>query len=194
MPVTEGKYQCTHCDDIFSATSGTYTKCKCGESEIDPHYFGYSYKNGNKVKTIESNSYYLEDEFVKLAEDIEVIYNEIKQIKEANGYKYYLYEMTEKGKDGERFLSQINLEYSESVSKYSREKNEISLTIRLKEEDYKGGETTKVRLQRFLSFMKSIEAGEIDISKRSDMIKLADKEDIYYTEEPTGDTDYTFYL
>jgi hypothetical protein len=194
MPVTEGKYQCKYCDDIFVAHSESFSKCKCDKSEIQLNYFGYSYKPGSSVKDIEHNSYYLEEEFVKLPEDILEVYNKIKQTKEANGYKYYLYEMTEKGEDGERFLSQINLEYSESVGKYSSEKNEISLTIRLKKDDYKGDEVTKERLQRFLDFMKGIESGEFDLSKRSEMIKLADKEDIYYTEEPTGDTHYTFYL
>lgn len=194
MPITEGKYQCKLCDDIFEARSGEFTKCKCGESEIKPKQFSYTYKNGNTVKEIEHKSYYLEEEFVKLPKDIQDIYDEIKQIKEANGHKYYLYEMTEKGKFGERFLYQINLSYNEFISQYSSEKNEVSLTISLEKTEYKGDERVKERLQRFLNLMKGIESGEINVGKRTEMIKLADTENLDYYEEPTGETNYTFYF
>lgn len=194
MPVTEGKYQCKLCDDVFEAKSDGFTKCKCEKSEIKPGQFSYTYKNGNKVNIIEQHTYYLENEFVKLPDDIQEILDEIKKIKTATGYKYYLHEMTDKGKNGERYLSQINLSYSEPVSDYSSEKNEIELTLYLDKKGYRGDENARFRLQRFLNMMKKIESGELQISNRSEMVEIADKEDIGYRGESTGDMNYTFYL
>lgn len=194
MPVTEGKYQCRICDDIFEAKSGKFTKCKCGQSEIEPSNFGYSYRNGNRVNEIEQNTYYLEDEFVKLPEDILAIYNEIKQIKEDTGYKYSLMEMTDKGKNGEKYLSNIIISYDDRVHSYSSELNTIKFSMSLKKNEYKGDENTRNRLQRLLEMMKKIESNELDISQRSKMIELAEEERIDYREEPTGETNYTFYL
>lgn len=194
MPITEGKYQCKICEDIFEAKSGSFTKCKCGQSEIEPRYFGYSYKNGNEVIRIEEKSYHIEEEFVKLPEDIQKIYNEIKQIKDANGFKYFLHEMTDTGKDGERYLSKIHITHDEWIGNHSHERNSIELNVNLTKKDYQGDEKTRSRLQRFLNFMKAIESGELDLSKRKKMVELAEDEGIYYTEEPTGDTNVTFYI
>jgi len=194
MSVTVGKYKCMQCEDIFEATSGKYTKCKCGKSEIDPHSFGYSYKQENKVEVIEQHSYYLESEFVKLPEDINKTYEEIKAIIEANGYKYFHHEYHKKGKNGEKYLSNFNITYSECVRSYSSERNEISLYVNLEKDRYEGDDTVRLRLNKFLDLMKKIESGDIKISKRSEMIKMADDEDIDYREEPTGDTNYTFYF
>ncbi|MDX5884954.1 hypothetical protein [Bacillus cereus group sp. BfR-BA-00999] len=194
MPVHEGKYQCLKCEDVFEAKSGSYTKCKCKESEIEPNYFGYSYRNGNRVETIEHKTYYLEDEFAKLPDDAQEIYQEIKDIKEQTGYQYYLFEMHETGKEGERYLSQINLEHNVPVSLYTSERNTISLTIQLRKRDYRGDEITKARLEKFLNYMKLIESNELDASNRRKLFDIAKKDDLEYREEPTGDVNYTFYL
>lgn len=194
MPVIEGKFQCRICEDIFEAKSGTFTKCKCGESEIEPCSFGYSYRKNNEVNSLERNEYYLEDEFVKLPEDINAIYNEIKKIKEDNGYKYYLHEYTRKGKNGEKFLDQISITYGEFVSTYSNERNEVSFNLRLSKDKYQGDEVTKKRMNKFLNFMKSIENKDVDLTKRSKLYELAEKEDIDHHEEPTGETNVTFYF
>jgi hypothetical protein len=194
MPVVEGRYQCRLCEDVFEAVSGSFSKCKCGESEIEPSSFGYSYRNGNSVDTVERIKYYLKEEFVTFPEDIQTIYNEIKGIVETNGYKYYLHEMKDSGKNGEEFLSQIILTYGEFVREYSSEQNEIRLSVSLSKEDYKGDEITKKRLSRFLNLMRSIEAGEFDVAKRTKMYDLAEQENIYFREEPTGETNVTFYF
>lgn len=194
MPVAEGKYQCKICDDIFEAKSGEFSKCACGKSEVEPTYWGYSYRNQNQVNVIEQNNYHLEEEFVKLPDDIQKIYDEIKQIKEANGYKYFLHEITDKGKNGEKYLSKIHITHDQYVGNYSHERNSIELNIYLDKNDYKGDEITRERLQRFLDFMKDIESGKMDLSNRGKMIKLAEENDIYHSEEPTGDTNVTFYL
>lgn len=193
MPVIEGKYQCKLCDDIFEAKSDGFYKCNCGKSEVEPSLFGYSYKNGNRVNTIDQNSYYLKEEFVKFPDDVQKIYEEIKQIKEVNGYKYHLFEMTDTGKDGEKFLSNISFSYSEFAN-FSSEKNEISFGLSLRKEDYIGDERAKLRLQRLLDIIKQIEAEELNISKRSEMVKMADEQHFDYREEPTGETNFTFYL
>lgn len=75
-------------------------------------------------------------------------------------------------------------------SQYSSEKNEISLTLHLKRDDYKARE----RLKKILNMMKKIESGDLNVAKRSEMIELANKENIDYYEEPTGETNYTFYF
>lgn len=194
MPVTEAIYRCTHCHDEFAAKSGSFTKCNCGKSEIEPSQFGYSYKQGSDVETVEHGSYYLEEEFVKLPEDIQEIYDQIKLIKKNNDYKYYFFELTEKGKNGETYISQINISHYDWVSTYASEKNEIKFTLRLKKDEYRGHDVTKQRLSRFLQLMKDIESGEVKISNRSELIKMADSENIDYSEEPTGETNYTFYI
>lgn len=194
MPVTEGKYQCKICDDIFEAKSGSYSKCKCGESEVEPTYWGYSYKNQKQVNVIEQNSYHLEDEYVKLPEDIQEIYDEIKKIKDANGYKYFLYERTDDGKNGEKYLSNINISYDQSVSTYSSERNSISLSLSLRKDRYKSDEITKERLQQFLKLMKEIESEKIDLSNRVKLYELAEEQGIDYQEESTGETNLTLYF
>lgn len=194
MPVAEGKYQCKFCDDVFEAKSGSYSQCKCGKSEVEPTYWGYSYRNQNQVNVIEQNSYYLEEEFVKLPEDIQKIYDEIKQIKEVNDYKYFLYEMTDKGKNGEKYLSDIKIEHNDYVSKYSSERNSISLSLSLRKDEYRGDERTKERLQQFLEIMKAIESGEFDLSNRDKAYELVEEQGIDYREEPTGETNLTLYF
>ncbi|MCY8934402.1 hypothetical protein MOE21_17615 [Bacillus atrophaeus] len=194
MPVTEGMYQCKLCEDVFEAKSGEFSKCKCGESEIEPSYFGYTYRNGNKVKTIETKRYYLEDEFVTFPEDIQEIYDEIKRIKNVNGYKYFLFELNEKGQHGEKFISKINLSYEQSVSNYTSEFNRIELSLSLHKNEYRGDQNARKRLQRFLNMMKAIDSNELDVSKRDKLLEVAEKEKIHYIEEPTGETNYTFYF
>ncbi|UUV46543.1 hypothetical protein [Bacillus phage vB_BanS-Thrax3] len=195
MPVHKGTYKCLQCEDIFEAVNDGYTKCKCGESEIEPNSFGYSYRNGNKVEVIDSETYYLEDDFIKLSDEAKAIYEEIKKIKKETGYKYYVFEMHEKGKDGEQYLYYISLEYNASVSRYTSETNSLKLTINLKKRDYFGeGDNIESRLKRFLGYMKAIESEELDFSKRADVFELAEKDGLDYREEPTGDVNYNFYV
>lgn len=198
MPVHEGTYKCLKCEDVFEAKGGidndSYTKCKCGESEIKPTYFGYSYRNGNRVEEINRNTYYLEEEFIKLSDEAQAIYEEIKQIKKDTGYKYYMFEMHETGRNGEQYLSHISLEYNASVSRYTSEMNSLKLTITLKKRDYFNEGDIASRLKRFLGYMKAIESEELDFSKRKIAFELAEKDDLDYREEPTGDVNYNFYV
>jgi len=194
MPVHEGKYRCLKCDDVFEARNGNYTKCKCGESEIEPSWCGYSYRNGNRVECIDSKTYYLEDEFIKLSDEPQAIYDEIKKIKEETGYKYHIFEMHETGVNGERYLSNINLEYDVSLSTYTSERNTLKLSIGLERRDYFGEGNIESRLKRFLDYMKQIESEELDFSKRKNAKDLADKDNLDWDREPTGEYNYTFYV
>jgi len=196
MPIAEGKYQCLICDDVFPAKTGTFSKCKCGQSEIEPKYWSYTYKNGNRVKVIEENSYYLEDEFIKLSNDMQEILDEIKRIKADNeyGYRYFLHEMNKEGKDGEKYLSKINISYSHSNGRYSGESNGIELNLSLIKEDYEGHDKAKQRMIMFLDMMKEIVSGELDVSKRSKLEDMAEEKGLYYREEPTGATDFKMYI
>lgn len=194
MPVHEGTYKCLKCEDVFEAKSGSYTKCKCGESEIEPNYFGYRYRNHNQVEVINSRTYHLEEEFLKLSDEAQAIYEEIKQIKKDTGYKYYLFEMHETGENGEQYLYNINIEYNASVSRYTSEMNSLKLTINLKKRDYFNDGDIESRLKRFLGYMKAIESEELDFSKRKIAFELAEKDGLDYREEPTGDVNYDFYV
>lgn len=194
MPVTEGKYQCRLCDDIFEAKSDDFYKCKCGKSEIKPSEYSYTYKNGNRINEIKSITYYLEEEFIKLPDDIQRIYDEIKSIKQATGYKYYLYEMTRNGKNKEKYIMQISISHKVGINRWNSEQNEISLTLNLRKGEYQGDEITRNRLKRFLDMMKKIESGEFDISKRSELIEMAENEGIYYSKESTDEYNYTFHI
>lgn len=102
--------------------------------------------------------------------------------------------MHEIGRDGERYLSQINFEHNASVSLYTSERNTISLTLQLRKRDYRGDEITKARLEKFLNYMKLIESDELDASSRRKLFDIAERDDLEYREEPTGDVNYTFYL
>lgn len=195
MPIVEGKYQCLICEDEFEATSGSFAKCSCGKSEVEPSTFGYSYRQGNRVKTIEQHTFYYEEEFAKLPEEAQKIYDEIKEIKNRNKtYNFYLYEMFDTGKQGEKYLSQINLEYYEWISSHVSGQNYLKLTIRLGKEDYKGDQRTIERLKQFYDFVKQIESGELDFKNRGTLMDIVDRDNIDFREEPTGDTNYFLYL
>lgn len=194
MPVTEGKYQCRKCEDEFEAKSDKFYTCKCGMSEIKPSKYSYTYKNGNTVDTISQNTYYLEDEFVKLPEDVQKIYDKIKEIKEANGYKYYMHEMFETGRNGEKYLDTVIIEYQETISNYTHEANMIKLVLEFKKENSDSIDVIKDRLRSFLDMMQKVENNEIDISKRSKMIDFANEQNIDYRKESTEEFNYIFYF
>ena len=194
MPIRKGKYKCKLCDDIFETIPDEFTKCKCGESKILTSGLGYKYRNGNQVETIETIEYYLEDEFVKLPQDILDILTKYDELKEKLGYKISYYKWHKPGEHGEKYLSDIKVSYRESLSTYSSEANEISLNIHLSTNDYRGHEETKERLSKFLNLMDDIINGNFKLSNRRSVIEWSDKEDIYYQKELTEEYDYTFYL
>lgn len=196
MPITEGNYKCKLCGDEFFATSeySQFTKCQCGESEIQPSWIGYSYKNGNKVDTIDQKTYYLKNEFVEMNDELKSIYDKIKKIKGDTGYKYFLHEFYEKGKNDEKYLCRIDISIQESVSLYSSETNRVSLIVNLKKEDYQGDDRTKERMLKFLKFMESVENNEMDVSKRSRLLKFSEDQDIYWSREQLEEYDYSFYF
>lgn len=193
MPITEGKYKCLICEDEFDATSGSYTKCECGESEIEPSMFGYSYKNSNKVKTLNQETYYLEEEFVKLDDECQKLLAKIKEITDGD-YCFSYYDGYENGRNDEKFLNYVHMSYSSSTSDYSAEYNYLKLNIELKKERQYKDDSIESRLRKFLDYLEKMKSGELDFKSRTGMIDLAEKDDLEYRAEQLEEYDYKFYI
>lgn len=199
MPISEGVYQCLTCDDSFNAKSDGFYSCSCGASEIKPsdfHYTGYSYKNGNTVNVIEGKTYSLPEEFITLNERSQKLYDEIKQIKADTNYKYNIFEMFEDGfNEGDKYLKTISISTTDSHSRYSSGSNTLDLSINLhSSKDLNKVNEIEERLERFLDFMKRIESGQLDLSKISEMQKLADEFDLDEYKEQVEEYDYKYYV
>lgn len=197
MPISEGIYKCHSCHEKFNAKSDRFYSCSCGESEIKPHdsfYAGYSYQNGNRVEVIEGRTYYLPDEFEPLSEKGQSILNEIKLIADQSKNTYFVRESTEKGENGERFLSSIYINLDESQSLYSSGVNTLSLDLNLCRGNYAVSSRIEERLARFLSFMKQMEDGSLDLSKTSQMTKLAEDHGLGESQQQVQEYNYTFHV
>lgn len=198
MPITTSKFKCLECEDVFDVTSENFSKCKCGKTEVQAGRFSYSYKNGTRAELIESETYHFENEFYKLSEKAIAILEEIDKIKKETDYKYYIYKYYETGKNGEKFLESLNFEYSASDGDfYVGEHNAIKLSVKLKKDDYfsdSDQEEVEKKLGRFLNIMRESEAGTFNISDRSFLYDMAEKEDLETREEATGSTNFNLYI
>lgn len=176
MPITNGTYQCNICEQPFKASSDDFYSCPCGESIIKPSDTGYSYKNGNRVRAIEGETYYLPEELVTLSEKEQAIYDEIKRIKAETGHKYYIHEFTFPGKNDETFLGKIIVNVDQYQSFYGSGTNTLQLTLNLQNNRYSSVSTNiEERLERFLTFMTQIEDKTLDLGKTGSMKQLAEE-------------------
>lgn len=194
MPTIKAIYKCLFCEDEFKTISGTFTKCECGKSQIEPTTYGYSYKDGSKVERISSDTYYHQDEFYIMSDEIEEIYNEMKAIKERNGYTFGHFEMYEKDESGNELLSFFKFEVEGFASSYSTEINSVSLYVYLEKKRFCGEDELKRRMLNYLNFMKLIESGEVKVSDRSGLIDLSEDIGMDYRAEQLEHYDYKFYF
>jgi len=195
MSVCEGVYKCNYCEDEFIVSDQRYTKCGCSKSEIQISRFGYSYISGSSVTKIEQKFYYTEDDFIKFTDAEQEIYNKIKEIKENNGYKYFLYEMFDVGKNNEKYLSNIIFDRSDYNVNNDAESNKIEMRLSLKKDDYKYSENRILeKLTKLLEVVELIEYDKDFLKTRKRLLEFQAENDLYYTEEPTGDTNITVYI
>lgn len=198
MPISTGIYTCKSCNENFEAKSDAFYKCPCGASEIQPNdssYSGYSYRNGNRVIVVSGETYYNQEEFIQFSETEQALYDEIKRIKSETGYKYYIHEFTEPGKNGERFLSSVTISTDKSQSTYSSGMNTLKLHLNLCKSKYSTvSQKIEERLERFLSLMKQIEDKTLDLSKTSKMSELAEELGLGESQQQVQEYDYTFHV
>lgn len=195
MPVCEGVYKCNYCEDEFRVNDKQITKCKCGKTEIQISRYGYSYAKRSSVTEIEHNFYYIKDDFTKFTEDEQGIYNKIKEIKEKNGYKYFLYEGFERGKNNEKYLSDVVFDRSDYNGNNDTEANKIEMRLSLRKNDYKYNKNRILeKLTKLLEVVELIENDKDFLKTRKRLLEFQAENDLYYTEEPTGDTNVTVYI
>lgn len=198
MPISTGIYTCKTCNENFEAKSDSFYKCPCGASEIQPNdssYSGYSYRNGNTVIVVSGETYYHQEEFVVLSEKEQEIYDEIKRIKSETGYKYYLHEFTESGRNGEQFLSRVKISTDKFQRSHSSGMNTLELNLNFCKSRYStASQNIEERLERFLSLMKQIEDETLDLSKTSKMSELAEELGMRETQQQVQEYDYTFHV
>jgi len=198
IPISTGIYTCKTCNENFEAKSDAFYSCSCGASEIKPEdtsYYSYYYRNGNGVVVVSGETHYHPDEFVHLNEKEQALYDEIKRIKSETGYKYYIHEFTEPGKNGEHFLSSVTISIDKSQSTYSSGVNTLKLSLNLCKSKYSTvSQDIEERLERFLSLMKQIEDETLDLSKTSKMSVLAEELGLGESQQQVQEYDYTFYV
>ncbi len=194
MPTIKSVYRCLFCEDEFKTISGAFTKCKCGKSQVEPTTYGCSYKNGSEVERISSETYYHQDEFYLMSDEIQEIYNEMKDIKERNGYMFSHFELHEKDESGNKLLSMFKFEVEGFVSSHSTELNSVFLYVHLEKKRFCGEEELKRRMLNCLNFMKQIESEEVKISDRSKLIDLSEDIGMDYRAEQLEHYDYKFYF
>lgn len=192
MPLTEAKIKCLECEDVFTADSKDFTKCKCGKTEVRPDKYSTSYRDhGVNFKTLESNTYYFEDDFLKLDKHLLSIYENIKTLAKELGF--YINEMKERGKDGQEFLDVISISKDEFVSNYSSSMNKISFYCRLgKTYSTPKYETVEKRLTRFLSFLEDLKNDNIKIKNRTKLLQYAEERNMNWSKEQVEEYDYNF--
>mgnify|MGYP005830806449 CR=1 FL=1 len=197
MPKAVAIYRCNLCKKPFEGKSDRFYTCPCGKTEIKLHdwtHRGYTYKNDYTADLIEGKSYYLPEEFVTLSDKAQATLDEIKRIEaesKQSGY-IHVHEMTEKGESGERYLSNINLEVFRDQSRYQSGINRLALRLNLNRKEGMFNHDIEERLERFLSYLKQIEDGSLNLSGTADMRKIAENTDMYETKEQVLQYDYTW--
>ena len=191
MPVTEAKFKCKVCNDIFDATSNEYASCKCGESVVLPSQYSTSYKGSANFERLEANTYYFEEDFFILKGNLKDKYNRIVEL--SKSLNFHCWESTDKGKNGETYLSTISINRSESVSRYSSESNEVTLYFRLNKEYSNPSEKElNMRFDKFIEFLHMVKNGEIELKDRSKLLNVAEEKDVYWSREQIEEYDYSF--
>lgn len=191
MPITEAKFKCNICEDIFDATSDEYVSCKCGESTVKPSQYSTDYKGKINFERLDCNTYYFVDDFLILKDGLKEKYSIIKDMSSKLGF--FVHEITEIGKSGEKFLSVISISKTESASKYSSEYNEVSFYYRLNKEYSNPSEINlNERFNIFIEFLYMVENGEILLKDRKRLLDYSDEKDIYWSREQVKEYDYNF--
>lgn len=193
MPITIAKYKCNECDDIFEATSEGWSLCKCKKSEVKPSYFSTSYKRekGNCFTSLESKTYYFEDDFLILNDELKHLYLEARALAESLDFR--VWERHDKAQDGSEFLNSISFLKGESNGEYGVEWNNIEMNIGLsKKYDRPNQDEIKNRLELFIEFLNDMKDDKIKIKSRKVLLEYSDKNDVHWHREQLKEYDYTF--
>lgn len=198
MPITTGTYKCPTCKAEFKAKSDKMYPCPCGASAIQPDIFFHSYTGDACPEKISQETLYVAEEYIPLTEEAARLYDEIKAIYHATGYKYHLYEQSDTNPDGTSFLSDININIRTHQSKYTSGENEISLHINLVKTNWSGHDNTSEgvqrRLETFLGIMQDVESGAIDVQKNSMLDAMADRHNLRVSETQVEEYDYKYHV
>jgi hypothetical protein len=192
MPKTIAKFKCKICNDIFTAQSDKYYTCKCGMSEVRPEEISTYYQKDKGIQFErligEDKTYYNEDDVYIMSGEILNLFNEMESL--CQELDFHIYKSFEEDENDKKYLYYISYTKSDYLNSNSDEVNEFEFTQRFTK--YTNEKEFKIRLIKFINFLKQIKNGDIDICNRK--LLISDSLELDYNSKQLKKYDYIFYF
>lgn len=190
---TIANIRCKECGDIFTAVSGKWNKCKCGKTEVEPNELSTAYnpKSGCNFERLHDGNditYYEEDDFYIMKDEVLVRFNLVKQLSEE--LDFHIYESFKNGENGRAYLSYLNYTKSDLIN--HNEMNEIQFCVRF--DKYFNEEEYISRLESFYNFLLYLKDNPELLTKRKALLDYSDEKDVEWDRTQVKDYDYKFYF